>query len=69
MIIHLDYNFNNSSFSKFKESLNKELSGCIIMVPCRCAASASSWNYSVVEGYGWTMTPVVNCSDDTRNIN
>ena len=29
------------------------------------AASAHLWNYSVVEGYGWTMTPVVNSSDDT----
>ena len=25
----------------------------------------SSWNYSLVEGYGWTMTPVVNSTDDT----
>ena len=29
------------------------------------AASASSWNYSVAEVYGWTMTPVVNSTDDT----
>ena len=29
------------------------------------AASASSWNYSVAEGDGWTMTPVVSSSDDT----
>ena len=27
-------------------------------------ASATSWNYSEAEGYGWTMTPVVNSSDD-----
>ena len=24
----------------------------------------SSWNYSLVEGYGWAMAPVVNSTDD-----
>ena len=34
-------------------------------VKCIIATSARSWNYSVAEGDGWTMTPVVNSSDDT----
>ena len=68
-------NLNHSSLSD--ESLSKRLlktAGANIdssYINCNqfeqsaiIAASASSWNYSVAEGYGWTMTPVDNSSDD-----